>query len=130
MIAANITSGDKLVIDFSATNAVFGYGAAPGDLREGRNNMEVTTEKLTITFVERPTVSIETISSEVAQTDYVEYTVKIDPAQTGDTDVGLSETGTTATGGTAVTTIRIPGGKTEASGERTFTGAGAFINWR
>ena len=123
LVSSNINNGDKLVIDFTPTNAVFRYG---GTASNGVPINPITTEKLTITFVERPTVSIETVSPEVAHTDYVEYTVKIDPAQTGDIDIGLSETGTTATGGTPVTTIRIPGGKTEASGERIFTDVGTY----
>ena len=84
------------------------------------------TELLTITFVDKPSVSIETVTAEVADSDFVESIVKIKPAQTEPITVNITEAGDAPRGGNAVPSITIPANQTQFTHRRMFTGAGSY----
>ena len=114
-------AGQTLILDFTLTNAYFSITSHnAGEVTVGDN-----TDKLTITFVDKPSVSIETYASEVADTDYVESVVTINPAQTEDITVEFTETGATRTN-TSTTSVTIPTGKTQITHRQTFTGPGSY----
>ena len=75
-----ISADQTLILTFTLTNAAFAYTV-------GNNNIPsspTVSETLTITFVDKPSVSIETVASEVAQSDFVEFVVEVEPATHSD----------------------------------------------
>ena len=70
IISDNITqSSEDLALDITFTNAVYTFA-------------RVTTQSLVISVVDKPSISVETIYSEVHQDDYFEFTVSATPAPT------------------------------------------------
>ena len=68
IISDNITqSSEDLALDITFTNAVYTFA-------------RVTTQSLVISVVDKPSISVETIYSEVHQDDYFEFTVSANPA--------------------------------------------------
>ena len=131
-----VNANDTITLDLALTNAFFSITCQHDPCRETRPNdgtiagsssATTNTETLVITFVNKPTISIETVASEVAQSDFVEFFVKVDPAtHSSPITINLTEDGDAARSGTAHTSIDIPVGKSRSSLKQTFSTLGNY----
>ena len=133
---ATINVNETITLNFTLTNAYFSYTCAHTPCRESRANdgtisleagtTKANTETLTITFVDKPSVTVETIASEVAQSDFVEFVVNVDPATHQDPlTVQFTESGSAGRVNT-VTSVDIPVGQSQATHKQTFSGVGNY----
>ena len=90
IIAAGIGDGEDLALDLTYSNATT-------QTRDPITNEFSRTQAVIIAVVNRPSISIETIYTEVSRTDYIEFEVKINPPQNRRVTVNYVESGNSFT---------------------------------
>ena len=123
-----VSANQTLILNFTLTNAAFAYGSLGTNVAKDNNipTDPANTETLTITFVDKPIVSISTSSTEISSTDYSEWGVSINPAQSEQITVGVTEGGTAGRDGTAITQVVFPANTTFVRQEQTFSSTGTY----
>ena len=111
-LSTPITAGKTITLNFTLTNANF--------------SDNTSTQTLTITFVDKPAVSIVAGISEVTDSDFSDWTVFISPAQSEDITVNITFGGTATRTGDSITAVTIPANKTFVAHKQTFSSAGTY----